>query len=90
MQQIQEELMKTLKTVSELSTELNEVNKRVSFLNNDRVEKGGNMIEELKVANRQMAHLMSANTGGDKDRDRTPDIKLIDMKVMNPKSFDGK
>ena len=64
LQQFQEELVKTLKSVSELSTELNDVNKRVSFLNNDRLEKG-NIIEELKVDNRQFANMMNSGGGGD-------------------------
>ena len=89
--QIQEELLKSLKSIAGLSSELGAVNKKVEFLNGDRMQKEG-IIEELKSSNRQLVTMMTnfGNAGREGREMRTVDIELIDMKVMNPKSYDGK
>ena len=71
-----------------LSQELSSVNTKVEFSSNDRVTKDS-VIEELRQANRQLVNIISSSDGGG-GGDRVSDIKLIDMKALNPKSLDGK
>ena len=85
LEQIQAELVKTLQQFHALGQELKSVNPKAKFLNTDRSAKDNN-IGELRPANRQLVDAVSSNGGGDK----LDSIKLIDMKVMNPKIFDGK
>ena len=88
LESVQIELQRMFNLTHALSQELSSVNAKVDYLNNDRVAKDAN-IEELKQANRQLVNMM-ASSGGGGGGDRVSDIKLIDMKAMNPKSFDGK
>ena len=88
LESVQIELQRMFNLTHTLSQELSSANAKVDYLNNDWVAKDAN-IEELKQANRQLVNVM-ASSGGGGGGDRVSDIKLIDMKAMNPKSFDGK
>ena len=62
---------------------------KIDFLNTDRLAKD-QQIEELRSANRQFADDVQRSFGGASSGNRYSDIRLIDMKAMNPKKFDGK
>ena len=87
LQQVQEQLSRSFDQMQALSTELASVNAKVDFLNTDRVNKD-QIIGELRDADRQLVDSVQRGTAG---RGAAPEIiKLIDMKAMNPKKFDGK
>ena len=86
MESVQAELQKMFSQTHSLSQELSSVNTKVELLNNDRVAKDS-IIEELRQANRQLVNMISSSSGG--GGDPVSDVKLIDMKAMNPKAFDG-
>ena len=87
LQQLQEQLGRTFDQMQALSTELASVNAKVDFLNTDRISKD-QVIVELRDANRQLVDSVQRGAAG---RGAAPEtIKLIDMKTMNPKKFDGK
>ena len=69
-----------------LSIELAAVNTKVEFLNGGRIAKD-QVIGELREASRQLVDTVQRNTAG---RGGIPEIKLVDMKAVNLKKFDGK
>ena len=82
---LQSQLVHALSQIAALSQEVKTVKGNVEFLNNDRIAKD-TIINELKHSNTLLASMSGNNErsgGGDQ-------IKLIDMKAMNPKNFDGK
>ena len=69
-----------------MSQELGMGNGKVDFLNTGRLVRD-QVIEELK---RQLVDALQRSTSGASSVSRGSDIRLIDMKAMNPKKFDGK
>ena len=65
------------------------MNSRVDYLSNDRIAKES-ITEELRSANRQLVDRISSFGWARSVGRGLQEIKLIDMKAMNPKKFDGK
>ena len=65
------------------------MNSKVDYLKNHHIAKD-NIIEELRSANRQLVDRSASLGGGSSVSRGLLEIKLIDMKAMNPKKFDGK
>ena len=85
---VEHQLLHSLDQIRSLSTEIGNMNSKFDYLNNGRIA-NKSIIEELRSANRQLVDRMAA-IGGASSVSRGPrEIKLIDMKVMNPKKFDG-
>ena len=89
-EQIQAQLARSFEQIHALSQEFGTVNGKVNYLNSDRLAKD-QQIEELKSANRQLNDAIQRSAGGASSVSRPSDIRLIDLKAMNPKKkFDGK
>ena len=65
------------------------MNTKMDFLNTDRIFKD-QQIQNFMSANRQLSDkLWRAASSASMSRGRDPDVKLVDMKGMSPKKFDG-
>ena len=68
--------------IHSLSQELGSSNTKIRYLNTQA--------EELKPANCQLVDTIQRSAGFASSAGRHTDVKLMDMKAMNPKKFDGK
>ena len=62
---------------------------KMEFLNTDRIQKNG-QIANLLSANRQLSDAMQRQGALQSVGRGQNDVRLIDMKAMNPKKIDGK
>ena len=61
----------------------------MNFLNDDRIEKA-TQIANLISANQQLSQEIRRSAASSSMGRGSADVKLIDMKSMGPKKFDGK
>ena len=85
---MQTQMVQSLDQIQSLSIEIASMNTKMDFLNNDRIEKA-TQIANLISANQQLSAEMRRSAASS-SMSRGADVKLIDMKSMGPKKFDGK
>ena len=88
-QQVQAQMIQSLDQIQSLSIEIVSINTTMDFLNTDRIAKD-QQIQNLISANRQLSDEIRCSAAGSSLSRGNADVKLIDMKAMGPKKFDGK
>jgi hypothetical protein len=87
---LQQMVTQSLDQIRSLSVEIAAMNTKVEFLNNDRIDKA-TQIATLISANQQLSQeIRRAAASPSMGRGKDPEIKLVEMKGMSPKKFDGK
>ena len=89
LQQVQAQMSQSIDQIQSLSIEIESMNTKMDYLNTDRIAKD-QQIQNLISANRQLSDEIRRSAAGSSTSHGHADVKLIDMKVMRPKKFDGK
>ena len=82
LEQMQVQVARAFELIHSLSQELGSANSKIEYLSTQT--------EELKSAKRQVVDAIQRSSGVTISDGRHTDVKLIDMKAMNPKKYDGK
>ena len=89
LQQVQSQMAQSLDQIRSLSVEIAAMNTKMDFLNNDRIEKA-TQIANLISANQQLSAEIRRSAANPSTGRGHGEVKLIDLKAMGPKKFDGK
>ena len=90
LQQVQAQMIQSLDQIQSLSIEIASMNTNMEFLNTDRIAKD-QQIQNLISASRQLSdELRRTASSASMSRGKDTEIKLVEMKGMSPKKFDGK
>ena len=87
--QLQDPLLQSLAQIQSRSVEIAAMNTKIDFLNTDHIQKDGQIADLLSV-NRQLTDDMQRQGGSQLVGRGHTEVRLIDMKAINPKRFDGK
>jgi hypothetical protein len=88
LQQVQAQMIQSLDQIQSLSIEIASVKTKMDFLNTSRIAKD-QQIQNLISANRQLLDEIRRSAAGSSTSRGDADVKLIDMKAMGPKKFEG-
>ena len=83
LQQVQAQLRQSFYQIQSLSVETAAMNTKIDFLNTDRIAKDG-QVANLLSANRQLSDAMQCQRASQSMGRGQNDVRLIDMKAMNP------
>ena len=89
LQQVQAQMIQSLDQIQSLSIEIAAMNTKMDFLNSDRIEKA-TQIQHLISTNQLLSAEIRRSAASSSMSRGSTDVKLIDMKTMGPKKFDGK
>ena len=90
LQQVQAQLFQTFDKIQSLSVVIAASSTKMDFLNTDRIAKDQQISNNLMSANRQLSDDIRRGAASSSMSRGHGDVKLIDMKAMGPKIFDGK